>query len=246
MNIAPHSRRAARRLMRACLLALLLSLVLPPMMAEAAEVTYLVNPAQVKRKGESDWRFLNLGDKVFEGDAVRTGTGARLELSITPKRQFRIGQATEILLENLNESRPETGFSARIKLLLGRFWGSLRKPLADRAGERFDLATETATIGVKGTTFGVDYDKKSKETAVAVVTGLVGAQPPELPGARTEIAGPREVAPPRPISREAWTRLVKADQKLIIRPGEVPETAPLTDEDKKDPWVAFNIARDNQ
>ena len=132
-------------------------------------------------------------------------------------------------------------------VLLGRFWGSLRKPLASQSQERFTVSTETATIGVKGTTFGVDYSKKSKETAVAVVTGVVGAQPPpEAAGPPREIAGPRQIAPPQEVSRAAWTRLVAADQKLIIRPGEEPQTEPLTDQDKKDPWLAFNIARDNQ
>lgn len=228
------------------LLALLLCVALP-MMAEAASVTYLVKPAQIKHKGAGSWVFLNLGDQVIQGDALRTGTGAIVEISITPRRQFRIGQVTEIVLEDLDERRPNTSFSAKVRLLLGRFWGSMRKPLVSVAGERFTVATESATIGVKGTTFGVDYDKKRKETVVAVVTGVVAAQPPpEAKGPPREIAGPREIAPPQEDSRAAWTRLVAANQKLIIRPGEDPQTAPLTDADKEDPWLAFNIARDNQ
>lgn len=250
MNAAFHPGRAGGRLSFAIsfmLMLALLLLALPPLEAEAAKVTYLDKPAQIKHKGGKKWVFLNLGDQVIEGDALRTGIGGRVELSITSTRQFRIGQATEILLEDLDESRPATNLSARIRLLLGRFWGSLRTPLAAVSGERFDVSTETATIGVKGTTFGVDYHKKSRETAVAVVTGVVAAQPPAPDkGPPREIAGPREIPPPQEISRAAWTRLVAANQKLIIRPGEVPETAPLTDEDKKDPWLAFNIARDSQ
>ena len=242
----PPSSRPFLWLPRVVLLAVVLAFAAPSL-AEAAKVTLLVKPAQVKRKGSAKWVFLNMGDEVREGDSVRTGGGARVELSVTPTRQFRIGQATEILLEGLDESRPQTKFTARIKLFLGRFWGSLRKPLAAHSGERFLVATNTATIGVKGTTFGVDYDKNRKETAVAVVTGVVAAQPPPVEaGPPTEVEGPREIAPPQEISREAWTRLVAADQKLIIRPGEIPRTEPLTDEDKRDPWIAFNIARDNQ
>ena len=247
MNAAFHPGRAGGRLVRTVSLALLLLLpALAPQEAKAAKVTYLDKPAQLKHKGSEKWVFLNLGDQVIEGDAVRTGIGGRVELSITTTRRFRIGQATEILLEDLDESRPAKNLSAKIRLYLGRFWGSLRKPLSNIAGERFDVATATATIGVKGTTFGVDYHKERKETAVAVVTGVVAAQPPVQEGPPREIEGPREIAPPQEISRAAWTRLVAANQKLIIRPGEIPETAPLTDEDKKDPWLAFNIARDNQ
>ena len=236
-----------RRGGRAILLLALACLVLLPALVEAATVTYLIKPAQLKRKGKTDWVFLNMGDQVREGDSIRTGSGGRVELSITPKRQFRIGQATEIKLEGLEESRPRSGLRARVRLFIGRFWGSLRAPIATAAGERVTVATATAVVGVKGTTFGVDHDKKTESTRVAVVTGIIAAMPPPVEaGPPTEVEGPREIAPPQEITREEWTRLVRANQKLIIRPGEVPTTEPLTDEDKADPWVAFNIARDNQ
>ncbi len=222
-------------------------LVLAPLAAEAAKVTYLVKPAQVKREDSTRWLSLNMGDTVREGDSVRTGIGARVELSITKKRQFRIGQATEIVLEGLDEKKPSEGLRASVRLLLGRFWGSIRTPLQGTFNERVRISTPTATIGIKGTTFGVDYDKKDKTTQVAVVTGQVAVVPPGKEFAPpTQIAGPREIAPPQEVSREEWTRLVAADQKLIIRPGEPPHTEPLTAEDKKDAWLAFNIARDQQ
>jgi hypothetical protein len=228
-------------------LLLALALLTAPLAAQAAKVTYLVKPAQLMRGDAKAWIALNLGDEVREGDSVRTGIGARVELSITSKRQFRIGQATEILLEGLEEKAPQQGLQAKVKLLLGRFWGSLRSPLKETFGEQVQVSTATATIGVKGTTFGVDFDKKDKTTQVAVVTGKVAVQPPPVEvGPPTEVAGPREIAPPQEVSREEWTRLVAADQKLIVRPGEVPKTEPLTDEDKKDEWIAFNIARDQQ
>ncbi len=244
-NSILFSGGAWRRLLPFGLLAALL--VMTPLAAEAAKVTYLVKPAQVKRQGATRWLSLNMGDSVREGDSVRTGIGARVELSITKKRQFRIGQATEIVLEGLEEKNPSQGLRASVKLLLGRFWGSIRAPLQGTFNERVRVSTATATIGVKGTTFGVDYDKSDKSTRVAVVTGQVGVVPPGKEfRPPTQIAGPREIAPPQQVSRDEWTRLVAADQKLIIRPGEPPRTEPLTDEDKKDEWMAFNIARDQQ
>ena len=213
--------------------------------AYAAEVTLLERPAQVKRKGTQVWVTLNLRDEVNEGDAVRTGAGGRVELSITPKRQFRIGQVTEIEIPRLVGRK--RGFKAKINLLLGRFWGSLRAPLQAALGENVTVSTPLATIGVKGTTFGVDYDKKKKAAQVTVITGQIAVNPPPVEtGPPQEVAGPREIAPPQQISRAEWTRLVSADQKLVIRPGEIPQTEPLTDEDKKDPWIAFNIARDRE
>lgn len=243
--ISPPPRRPPKPLLAlAAFLVFLLGLVFVPTPADAAEVTLLVRPVQVKHKGETEWKTLNMGDQVREGDSVRTGSGARVELSISPRRQFRIGAVTEIEIRELDEKK--VGMKAKIGLILGRFWGSLRRPLRQGRGEEFSVATATAVIGIKGTTFGVDYDKETNVSQVSVVSGQVGVVPPKPPEEPTEIAGPREIAPPQEISRDEWTKVVSADQKLVIRPGEEPTTAPLTDEDKADEWIAFNIARDRE
>ncbi len=244
-SLPPPARGRLRRRLVFLWVLLLAALLLAPMAVSAAKVTYLVKPAEVKRRGTQKWIALEMGDKVGQGDTVRTGFGARLELSITRKRQFRISQATEIYMDDLEEEKPRSGLRARVSLLLGRFWGSIRTPLSSAFGERVEVATPTATIGVKGTSFGVDHDKETQDTRVAVINGSVEVNPPPKEAvAPTEIEGPREVAPPQEVSREAWTALVGADQKLVIRPGEAPRTEPLTEEDKKDEWVAFNIQRD--
>ncbi len=212
--------------------------------AWGAEVTYLRPPAQVKRRGTTQWSRLEMGHQVRAGDRVRTGMGGRVELTISAKRQFRIAQATEIELQRLTEKPGR--MRARNNLVLGRFWGSLRRPLARKGKEQFSVVTSTATIGVKGTTFGVDFEK-DRTARVAVLTGQVTVQPPPPPpGPPKQVEGPREIAPPQQVGRADWSRLVSQDQKLIIRPGEKPETQPFTEADKQDPWVAFNIARDAQ
>ncbi len=80
---------------------------------------------------------------------------------------------------------------------------------------------------------------------MSVLQGQVAAVPPPREvGAPTEVDGPREIAPPQEVTRQEWSVIVGRDQKLIIRPGEAPQTVPLTAEDKRDPWLAFNIQRD--
>lgn len=219
--------------------------LLPALAFGAAKVTYLERPAQVKRAGTEEWAVLKLGDAVHSGDSIRTGMGARVEITVGDQRVFRIGQATEIELPELEDSTKNEGLRAKINLILGRFWGGLLKPLKQSYGERFQVETATATIGVKGTQFGVDFDKESKASQVAVVTGTVAAQPPASEvSAPQEVPGPREVAPPQEISRGEWLVLVERDQKVIIRPGEVPQVEPLTPEDKADEWLRFNVERD--
>lgn len=223
------------------LLLVLAMLSAGPMAAWAAKVTYLELPAQVKRRGTSAWVRLAVGDPIQEGDAIRTGMGGRVEITIAPKRVFRVGQASEIAVPALEEKQ---GVKASMQVLGGRFWASLRTPLKEALGEQFEVKTATATIGVKGTQFGVDYDKEQKTSAVTVVDGVVSAATPKQAGPAEEIEGPREIAPPEEISRDQWFVLVSKDQKVIMRPGQEPKVVPMTPEDKKDEFLLFNQERD--
>ncbi|HKJ00183.1 MAG TPA: FecR family protein [bacterium] len=234
-----------RTLARRCLPVLAVVLLcLLPTLASAAEVTYVVRPVEVKRKGSDKFVVLHLHDKVYAGDTIRTGFGGRVEITISEKRVFRIGQASEVELPELQDDRGK-GIRARFNLLLGRFWGGVLRPLKNLQAEHFQVHTATAVIGVKGTQFGVDYEKKTDETRALVIKGTVAAQPPpKAQQAPVEIPGPREVAPPQEISRDEWLLLVSQDQKVIIRPGEIPQAEPLTAEDKADEWVRFNTERD--
>jgi FecR protein len=240
----PRQRLPGARGLAALLLAALL--LLAPGLLLAAEVTYLVRPVEVKRKGTDKFVVLNMGDPVNAGDTIRTGFGGRVEITISEKRVFRIGQASEVELPELEDSQSK-GIRAQFNLLLGRFWAGVLRPIQNVQAERFEVKTVTAVIGVKGTQFGVDYDKKEDTSSVLVIDGTVVAQPPaKEQQAPVEIAGPREVAPPQEISRDEWLLLVSRDQKVVIRPGEIPQVQPLTAEDKADEWVRFNTERDAQ
>ena len=227
------------------LLVLLVAALLLPLSApsaQGAQVTYLEGTAQVRAAGQIHWRALRLGDRVGQGDALRTGSAARLEVTLSPRRQIRIGPASLLLLETLRE---QGGLDARLRLQAGRFWASLRRGLSRQEKERFAIATPASTIGVKGTRFGVDFDQKTETMQVAVVEGQVAVDgaPREIEAPR-QVPGPREIAPPREISREQWSRLVSQGKKLVVRAGDAPRVADLMPEDRQDPWMRFNLERD--
>jgi hypothetical protein len=235
MNLRGGARRMAVLLLALALLGA------APLAAWAAKVTFLELPVQIKRKSTAAWVRLNVGDEVKEGDALRTGMGGRVEVTIAPKRVFRVGQASEVEVPSLEDKQ---GMKATMQVVGGRFWASLRTPLKEAFGEQFEVKTATATIGVKGTQFGVDYDKEQKTSSVTVVDGVVSAATPKQAGPAEEIAGPREIAPPEEISRDQWLVLVTRDQKVIMRPGEEPKVVPMTPEDKQDEFLLFNQERD--
>jgi hypothetical protein len=236
-----RNRRRGLRLHVGLVLAAFISLLAGASLSWAAEVTYLDHPAQIKRKA-GDFARLNMGDKVNEGDVIRTGMGGRVEVTIEPKRVFRIGQATEIELPGFVQ---QGGMKTKVNVVLGRMWASIGTPLKEAAGEQFQVTTKTATIGIKGTRFGVDYDKNENASQVSVLEGVVAAVPPPQGGV-SQVDAPREIAGPQEISQEAWQVLVGKDQKVIIRPGEAPKVVPMTAEDKKDDWIAFNAQRDKE
>jgi hypothetical protein len=222
-----------------------LFLVLLSSPAFAAKVTLLQRPVEVKRAGQTQWRPLNVGDEVNEGDSVRTGAGGRVEITIAEKRVFRIGEASEIALDKL--LLKDQDLNGKVRLLLGRVWSAILVPLKEAAGEQYVVETPTATMGVKGTRFDVDFDGKTKALETTVLEGQVVANPTKAPpGPPTEIAGPRQIAPPQQITRAEWVVLVSANQKLIFLPGQDPKVVPITDEDRADDWVKFNDARDEE
>ena len=130
------------------------------------------------------------------------------------------------------------------RLTLGRFWGGLIRPLKKLRGDKFQVSTASATIGVKGTQFGMDYDRKSKVSRLLVLDGEVAAVPPGEEDKLVEVEGPREIPGPQEITGEEWLLLVRKNQKIVIRPGEAPRVEPITEKDREDEWVRFNLERD--
>lgn len=224
----------------------LVPLLSAPALAWAAEVTYLEPPAEVKHKDSDQFVPLHLHDQVYAGDTIRTGKGGRVEITISHKRVFRIGQSSTVELPQLEDSSQE-GLRARFNLLFGHFWGAVLRPLRNLQAEHFQVRTATATIGIKGTEFGVDYSTKTERTRAVVIKGVVTAEsPPHEVGAPAPVPAPHEVPPPHQVSQAQWMLIVTQDQKLIVQPGETPRAEPLTAADKADEWVRFNTERDAQ
>lgn len=228
----------------------LLAFLVLPAWAQAAKVTFVSRPAEVMHKGNPKWVPLNVGDAINAGDVMRTGTGGRVEVMLEAKRVIRMGQASQMeLTEHLLGAGGQSQ-TTTINVKFGRLWNTVARPLNSKKGESFRVNTPTATLGIKGTRFNVDFDKLEKTLGVAVKEGAVAAQsvPEENGGAGAdkahEIAGPGEVAPPQEISREEWQTVVAANQKLVVGPDGKTRVSALTEADLNDDWMRFNEERD--
>jgi hypothetical protein len=104
------------------------------------------------------------GDALHEGETVQTGAGARAEISTTAGSVVRLGESSKMTLGSAAGGKV---FSAR--LFLGNLWAKVHKLVA---GESFQVETENAVAGVRGTEFRVEV-APGKEDLVRVYEGAV-------------------------------------------------------------------------
>jgi hypothetical protein len=146
----------------------------------------------------------------------------------------------------------ERNVSAR--LLVGKVWANVARAVG--GAQRFEVETEHAVAGVRGTTFRVDAaaDRsvvvKVYRGAVAVASGVAPHPEHGVPeGAAPGTAGKperRQVAGPRQVTREQWERIVTTMMEVRVSAEGVPG-APRTfalAEAGQDAWESWNRDRD--
>jgi hypothetical protein len=172
---------------------------------------------------------LQVGAEIELGDVLDVGPKSNLKLTLTDQSVIMLGADSRLeITEAAFKEQDREGFSA--KLRFGKFWASVRKALAGSEA-KFEVSTERAVAGVRGTVFRVDTVAGPKGPATAtwvrVVSGKVGVeaqvrkalkgatpQPPApKKGAREEVPGPTEVGV------EEWERVfreLQAQQQVLV------------------------------
>lgn len=224
-----------------CVLALGLGAAAGTARAETAgTVSFLSGTAKLKHAGASI--DLAQGGIVEAGDEVSTAAASRLELTLADKSVVRLGPSSKMLVK-------EAAFGAdgqkkfSTKLLLGKLWARVLSTLGGES--HFDVETDNAVAGVRGTTFRVDAHH-DHSVLVRVYAGAVAvASANRLPmqghgGNRKEVAGPQEV------DKHTYEKLLaKMMEVKVSAGGELGEPTSFTAEaDAKDSWVAWNQQRD--
>lgn len=95
-------------------------------------------------------RVLKENERIFRGDVISTGKGARIEIRMLDDAVMTLGEKTIFVVTDYIAEGPEPAASFRLmqgafKAVSGRIGGANK-------GE-FKVATEFATIGIRGTTF---------------------------------------------------------------------------------------------
>jgi len=141
---------------------------------------------------------LSAGDMLKAGDTVETRECGRVEISVPGGTVIRMGESSRL---TLLAATPHKTFSAR--LVLGNLWLRVHKLLAS---EKFEVETESAVAGVRGTEFRIEVAQDQPdllrvyEGAVAV-EGRQSRWSHEIE-AGNELRFRREADPPRAFQTE--------------------------------------------
>ncbi len=188
---------------------------------------------------------LKSGAAIYQGDVIETSRRTRVELTLVDQSVLRLGPLSRVELDAAAFGQGADDRKVSAKLRVGNVWASVTKSLGGEA--RFEVRTDNAVAGVRGTTFRVDASK-DKSCVVKVYSGTVAVAAGPLPrpqhgaapagGARQQVAGPKEV------TREQWERIVTSMMQVrVAADGSAaePETFAMAEADE---WETWNRERD--
>lgn len=129
-------------------------------------------PAWVERNG--DRRAAEPGQRLRAGDVAVTAAGSRAVLRLSDNSLVKMGEATELALQNLEAGRKDgqAQMAGKFRLVTGVFrYATDYRSKALGVNRDVSLQTATATVGVRGTDFWAMSD--AEHDAVCVFEGAV-------------------------------------------------------------------------
>jgi ferric-dicitrate binding protein FerR (iron transport regulator) len=233
-----------KRLLDHLLLLAFVLLPAPGLLAQTrtAQVSALEGKAE-RARAKAKPAPLKVGDPLAQGDTIETQADSRLELKFSDASVLRMGPQAKLLLSEAHFGGPaKRKMTAR--LFFGNLWAKVTSVI--QGEQKFQVETENAVAGVRGTTFRVDA-RTDKSVLVRVYAGAVAVSK-NVPIYATGKPGEerREVPGPEEVSREKWEKLVGKQMQIVIAadgtPGDPEKFA--DDVDKDDAWAKWNQARD--
>ncbi|UGQ45005.1 FecR family protein [Massilia endophytica] len=169
----------------------------------AGTVVQLSGPLLAK-KANGATKILSLKSEVENGDTLITEKNTYAMVKMIDNSTMTLRPATSMTIENFSfdDGKPE-GDEAKFNLVKGGL-RSVTGLLGKRSKEKFALKTPVATIGIRGTTFIVNYSPPLPPGAGALLGGGLppGAAPPLAPpsssGGKAPAAPVAPTAPPGP------------------------------------------------
>ncbi|RJO68637.1 MAG: hypothetical protein C4523_07055 [Myxococcales bacterium] len=209
-----------------------------------ATVSLLEGQAQARQGATGDWKPVAQGDAFSAEWVVRTEKGSRLELKLPDGSVLRVAPDSRIQLKSLLATGEKDKPGMSFKVEAGKIWANVSKALG--SDRKFEVATDSAVAGVRGTVFRVDVLEDAATIvrvyagAVAVTNAPIFERKPEPKGDRVQVPGPREVT-----KKEFEELVAKAMQEVRVSADGKLTMSAFTAGDQDD-WVRWNQTRDGQ
>lgn len=241
------------------LVALAVILMAGAALADVGKIVLLEGAATRTPKGGAA-QALAKGSAIDLGDTLEVSTG-NMKLELTDGSVIMLAEKSKLVINEADfEGQERKGFGAFLEF--GSLWTHVKKTLS---GAKFEVTTERAVAGVRGTIFRIDADtlvKGAKGKAqgrhasiVRVVEGVVNVKPsaevakdskgavpkaPAAKGPRVQVAGPKEV------SLDEWEKIfvdLQKDQQVIVGVDlwEQAEVDRASRNDAFSKWVEKNL-----
>jgi len=204
--------RRIRILLTAMLLLAIAGISASPGPARAAGIGKVAEKAplaEVRRAGQAAWQDLSLGEEIRVGDSLRTGPGGRLKVLFDDQSILILAEKSTLDVTrhvyDATAGRRDSLFKlyeGKVRAVVGQLFG---------AGSEFQIESQTAVAGVKGT----DFEEHHKKPCSTVYShkGDVSAR-----NSKPKIVG--EV-------------IVATDQLTIVCEGKAPTTPQSASEEFK-------------
>jgi hypothetical protein len=233
-----------------------LAVLLVPGLALASIGKISVLEGTAKRTSGGETQELKVGSEIELNDTIEVGPDSNLKLTLTDESVIMLSPGSRLMIDEATfEGQDRKGFAARLGF--GKVWAKVKKALAG-SDSKFEVQTDRAVAGVRGTIFRVDYDETAKtmvqtqklRMVVRVVEGRVevsqmvrkavkghvpGGKPPKK-GERKQIA-----APHHEVSQDEWEKkfVELQAQKQVIVEEELGEAKPLDMNAMRDSFGRF-------
>lgn len=191
--------------------------------ADATVVEAVQLPAHIERSGQR--RAAEPGALLRAGDKAITDTGSRMLLRMSDRSTIRLGEATQFLIDSLDNSPSGDArqINTGLKLITGVFRYATdyaSKALGNKTTLNLELAT--ATVGIRGTDFWAMTD--ADHDAVCVFEGHVAVERDAKPTIDLQKPGAFWVVftnqPEKPAGQATPDQLAKFIGQAEMQPGK--------------------------
>ena len=183
---------------------------------------------------DNKWSRAKPNQPVFEGNVIRTQVKSRCEITLTGGGRLRIGEQSELELNEADVKPMSKNFNANLKK--GNIWVSAKAAFGEK--KNIAVRTPTAVAAIRGTKYRAKAG--DDESSVLVYDGKVdvnqaknyieerkekrkGLAPKNTPfklGPVTEIKAPTQVSGPYEVTLEEWVTLAEGMQINIRKDGK--------------------------